>query len=92
MGQADNSVTDFATATINGGAAPISSGANNLIRNASNFGGSAINVDPKLGALTVFGKMSVVPLQIGSPAINGGVALGGVTTDQRGIARGQWSV
>ncbi len=51
LGQSDNSITDFGTATIGGGNAPTSSGANNLIRNQTTFGGTADNADPLIGVL-----------------------------------------
>lgn len=70
LGQSDNSITDFATAIIGGGNAPVSSGTNNLIRNQTTFGGTADNADPLLGVLANNGgPTQTVALLVGSPAI-----------------------
>ena len=51
--------------------------------------GDIKNTDPKLGALTDVSGTMVYPLQVGSPAIDAGVCVTGLTTDQRGVARPQ---
>ena len=87
LGQANSGVTDFATATINGGNAPTSGGTNNLISNQTAFGGSASNADPLLGPLADNGgPTDTHALLSGSPAIDAGDngAATGLATDQRG--------
>jgi hypothetical protein len=57
-----------------------------------NFGapGSLNNTDPKLGALGAYGgSTQTVPLLADSPAINAGIEIPGLDTDQRGVARPQ---
>jgi len=88
IGQADNSVTDFATATINSGTAPTSSGANNLIRNQTSFGGTASNADPRLAALADNGGPTwTMALLADSPAIGSSNPTLATATDQRGVTR-----
>lgn len=87
LGQADNAVTDFATATTNGGNAPTSSGTNNLIRSQTAFQGTASAADPLLAALADNGgPTSTMALNAGSPAFNAGDdgLVGGLGNDQRG--------
>jgi len=45
------------------------------------------NTDPLLGPLSDDGGTLVHPLLEGSPAIEGGVCIAGVTGDQRGVRR-----
>ncbi len=78
--------TDFQDASINVGSV-LYSGTNNLIKNNNGFtGGAVTGQDPLLGPLASNGgpthTMALLP---GSPAINAGVAVAGVTTDQRGF-------
>lgn len=47
------------------------------------------NKDPELDDLTQDGDTWVVPLKSGSPAINTGGTVAGITTDQRGVTRPQ---
>jgi len=49
--------------------------------------GDLPNTDPRLGPLTVDGRTLVHPLLVGSPAIDAGVCVPGITTDQRGQPR-----
>ncbi len=45
-------------------------------------------LNPLLAPLGAYGGATeTIPLFLGSPAINAGIAVGGVTTDQRGVAR-----
>lgn len=88
LGQADNSITDFATGmsgTINPAS---SSGTNNLIRNQTTFGGTASSADPQLGSIQNNGGPTfTLALLTGSPAIDAGSNSkipAGITTDQRG--------
>ena len=53
--------------------------------------GDMRGVNPLLGPLTADGDSLVHPLRVGSPAIDHGVCLAGVTTDQRGVIRPQGS-
>lgn len=92
LGQADATNRDFNTATANGGSAPTSSGTNNLIRSSVGFGGTASTADPLLGALgSNGGPTQVLPISTNSPAINGGIAISGISVDQRNMARPQGS-
>lgn len=49
------------------------------------------NTNPLLGTLTEDNNTHVIPLLTGSPAINGGATIAGLTTDQRGASRPQGS-
>lgn len=51
--------------------------------------GDITATDPGLDPLTEISGTWVHPLQPGSPAIDGGICLAGITTDQRGAARPQ---
>jgi fibronectin-binding autotransporter adhesin len=51
--------------------------------------GDMPDTDPLLGPLTADGGSLVHPLLAGSPAINHGVCIAGITTDQRGVSRPQ---
>ncbi len=51
--------------------------------------GDRMDTDPLLGPLTVEGGSLVHPLRAGSPAIDGGVCIAGITGDQRGVTRPQ---
>ena len=51
--------------------------------------GDLSNADPLLGPLTNDGNTWVHPLLLGSPAVDGGVCVVGITTDQRGVGRPQ---
>jgi Ca2+-binding RTX toxin-like protein len=70
LGQSDNSVTDFDSASIRSGNTPTSSGDHNLIRNQTTFGGTASSVDPMLGLLASNGgPTQTMAFLAGSPAI-----------------------
>ncbi|MGZ6643248.1 MAG: choice-of-anchor Q domain-containing protein [Solirubrobacteraceae bacterium] len=67
---------------------------NNLDSDATCFAGSAdlSDVTPKLGALANNGgPTDTLALLAGSPAIDAGASIGGVSGDQRGVARPQAS-
>lgn len=82
LGQSDNSISDFDTTTVAGGNAPTSSGTNNLIRNQTTFGGTSLNVDPKLGLLTSNGgPTQTMALLVGSPALGTAGALTTLSAD-----------
>ncbi|MFM9960722.1 MAG: beta strand repeat-containing protein, partial [Planctomycetaceae bacterium] len=87
VGQSDTSVSDFVANTINGGTTS-TSGANNLIRVATGFGGTSVSMDdPNLAALADNGgPTQTFALNAGSPAIDAGTnaAATGLTFDQRG--------
>ena len=91
IGQTDNTITDFDTGTINGGTAPTSSGANNLIRNAKAFGGTSSNADPRVsGGLANNGGPTLTLLPAyDSPSIDAGsnAAAAALSLDQRGQPR-----
>ncbi len=53
--------------------------------------GDMTDTDPLLGPLTVDGGSLVHPLLTGSPAIDHGVCIAGITIDQRGVTRPQGS-
>ena len=65
-----------------GGSGGLTNGSNNNIVLAA-------GVSPDLGTLGSYGgPTQTVPLLAGGPAIGAGIALSGVTTDQRGLLRG----
>jgi hypothetical protein len=49
--------------------------------------GDISNTAPMLGPLTHDGSAWVHPLLVGSPAIDAGICIAGITTDQRGVVR-----
>ena len=51
--------------------------------------GDLTNTNPLLGPLTRDGGALLHPLLVGSPAIDAGICVAGITTDQRGVARPQ---
>ena len=90
LGQTDNTITDFDTGMVNGGTAPTSSGANNLIRNTKAFGGTSSAADPLIFGLSNNGGLTLTILpNHGSPAIDAGsnAAAAVLVTDQRGQPR-----
>ena len=83
-------VSDVYVGNTGGGTAPITSGSNNLIRAATGFAGGYTNADPLLGTLGLYGNStSFFPLTPNSPALNQGIAIAGISTDQAGVARPQ---
>lgn len=80
-----NGAQDFVGNAINGGAS-VSGGTNNLIELDSDFDGSIVtSSDPQLAPLSNNGgPTQTMALLAGSPAIDTGVNLLGLTSDQRG--------
>ena len=99
LGQATSLTSDFVANYFNAPAGPGMYGQNDLISNNSpsttaepnstGFTGAVpITGDPKLGPLANNGgPTETMALLAGSPAISAGVAVEGITTDQRGVAR-----
>ena len=87
IGQSTTTPTDFVAFTINSGTTT-TSGANNLIRTATNFGGIIVsNADPLLTALANNGgPTKTMALGVGSPAIST-TPLTPSNLDQRGFTR-----
>ena len=87
IGQSDTTVTDFVAFTINNGI-KATSGVNNLIRRATNFGGTIVsNADPQLAALANNGgPTKTMAMGAGSPAISI-TTLGSQNLDQRRFTR-----
>jgi hypothetical protein len=87
IGQSDTSVSDFVANSINGGATT-TSGIDDLIRTAVNFGGTFVSTqDPHLGPLASNGgPTQTMALLTGSPAIDAGnnPAASSLLYDQRG--------
>jgi hypothetical protein len=89
IGQADTSVTDFVGQTINGGSST-TSGSGDLIRTQSGFSGTIVSTaDPLLQATLTNngGPTQTLALLPGSPVVGAGVAVAGITADQRGVLR-----
>ena len=94
--QAGGTVTLLDTIVAHNGAAncagTLSSNGHNLDDGATcgfGAGGDLTNTDPLLGPLTHEGTTWVHPLLSGSAAIDAGVCVAGITTDQRGAPRPQ---
>src|SRR5262249_25148363 len=93
LGQADSSVPDFASATNGTGAsAPTFTGSSNdLVRSGGAALGSAVvsTGDPLLAPLAPHGgpTETMAITQASSPAVGAGVAVTGISTDQRGVSR-----
>ena len=95
ISQSDPSVSDLVVNQINKGSATVS-GDVNLIRNTTLLNGvtdpdltGTSTIDPQLGALQDNGGPApTMAPNSGSPAIAVGVAVSGVTTDERGVSRG----
>jgi len=86
-------VSDFFANSTSGGSAPSLGGGNNLISDNPSSpngftGGTLSATDPLLAALANNGgPTQTMALQAGSPAIDAGVAVSSITTDQRGDTR-----
>ncbi|HTU20886.1 MAG TPA: choice-of-anchor Q domain-containing protein, partial [Gemmataceae bacterium] len=98
LGQTNNSVSDFVANSINSGTAPnLSGSANDLVRNnptSGSLSGTNImsGVDPLLSPLGNYGgPTETLALLPGSPAIDAGTTVNGVTSDERGVSRPQGS-
>jgi hypothetical protein len=95
LGQTDNSVSDFVANSINRGSAPdLSGSSNDLVRTNSGLPTSAVvsSADPLLAPLGNYGgPTDTLALLPGSPAIDAGTVISGVTTDARGVSRPQLS-
>jgi|GEM_PF-3716170 len=79
---------DFAAVGYSNAPVPVTSGANNIMRNVAAFAGSFTNVNPGIAGLTINGGPTfTMSPAAGSPAINRGAPIAGITTDQRGYAR-----
>jgi CSLREA domain-containing protein len=64
------------------------SGSNNLVDDGTDGLPDTIKANPLLGTLGNYGgPTQTIPLLPGSPAIGAGVAVSGITTDQRGVLR-----
>jgi hypothetical protein len=91
LGQTDSSVTDFVSSTIGGGSTPSFTGSSHdLVRSGGAALGTAVisTDDPLLGQLASNGgPTQTMALMSGSPAIDAGVAVAGITTDQAGNNR-----
>jgi hypothetical protein len=95
ISQSDPSVSDLVVNQINNGSATVS-GNVNLIRNTTLLNGvtepglkATSTADPQLGSLQANGGPApTMAPNSGSPAIGTGIAVSGVTTDERGVSRG----
>ncbi len=94
LGQTNNSVSDFVANNINSGtAANLTGSSNDLVRNNPSSGGLPISAvissdDPQLSSLADNGGPTpTMAIASGSPAFHAGIAVAGVTTDQRGQPR-----
>ncbi|HEY7315511.1 MAG TPA: Ig-like domain-containing protein [Gemmataceae bacterium] len=87
-------VTDFDSTTVNGGNAPVNNGQSDLMSNPGTFPAASLvpGTDPLLASLGNYGgSTDTLALLPGSPAIEAGTAVSGVTTDERGVSRPQGS-
>ncbi len=95
IGQSDTSVSDLVVNQINKGSATVS-GNTNLISTPTLLNGATdldltgtVTAAPQLGSLQANGGPApTMAPNSGSPAIASGVAVSGVTTDERGASRG----
>ncbi len=95
IGESGTSVSDLVVNQINKGSATVS-GAVNMIRSTTLLGGATDSglagtstADPQLGSLQANGGPApTMAPRSGSPAVAAGIAVGGVTIDERGVGRG----
>ena len=96
LGQTANSVSDFTANSVAGGTTPtLTSSSNDVVSNNTPSSGgvglpgaAVVHSDPNLSALTDNGgPTETMALNSPSPAIGMGVAVNGITTDQRGVTR-----
>ena len=96
IGQSDTSVSDLVVNQTNKGTASVSGNTNlistpvTLVNGATDFNLTATSTaDPQLGLLQANGGPApTMAPKSSSPAIATGVAVSGVTTDERGVSRG----